>query len=269
MSYENNLRTEADSVAELAARGECNDIDIRTIPGSSVPFYINPHTGTAVSLESLLDKPVAIAETRSFHDFASFVAYVTRFKKEGAIMVEGQGDIRAILDYHAGPEQPDRGSHVASLRLSPTAALVAWRDYNRKPLDQLTFVEFLEERAKEITEPDAASVLEIAQELHVVNGSTVTSCVRSGANMHVEFTKDETVRGGKGSVEIPRQLLVSIQPFDDHPHRFDALARLRIRTRGGQVSFTYEFDDLERALREAFRDIATKAAKAAGVPLFL
>jgi len=261
-----SARTDAASGALLALQSAAAGATVQKIERH--PFIINPLTGRPVSLAEFLDKPLGIVETRGFADLESFVAYVTKFKGPGAIIVGEGSTLTALLDYHTGPNGPEASTHRAVFKLIQTEALQAWVQRNGKPMDQLAFVEFLEERAAEFTDPDPATLLEIAQDLHVVNGAAVSSCVRSGADIKVAFTKTEQVKAS-GDVVIPTKLLVNIQPFEDQPQRIETIARLRVRNREGTVTLGFTLENLPAQIRTASAEIAHAAGKAAGVEVYI
>lgn len=263
-------RTDTDAAAELATAAAAAGAEIQYVNSEGKhPFVINPHTGQPVSLSEFMDDPQTIDAEPTFRELESFTAYVSTFKREGAAIFAECGRIVAVLDYHEAPDKRNACKHRAMLALATTEALAAWTAHNGKPMTQLAFVEFLEARAKEITDPDAAAILEVAQELHVVTGSELKSCVRSGASMRIEFTKGENVRAKDGSVEVPTKFALSIPVYDDQTARIQVLARLRVRARDNAVTFTYDLEDLRRLVHEAFKETATLAAKVAGVPVFI
>jgi len=270
------VATDAAVVANLAMDVATATADVKTLPGHRAPFTINPRTGSPVSLVDYLDKPLEIRERRIFTEFESFTSYVSSFKREGAVIF-GEGDssghepklgLTAILDYHGAPDKPEHGHHRAILSLTHTESYQAWMKMGGKAMPQLDFVEFLEERAKEIIEPSGAEILELARDLHVVNGGECRSAVREGNEMKVEFLKTEKIKAG-GTVSIPTQFHVRIQPFEDQPQVIDTIARLRVRAREGTVVFTFSLEEVRRHTREAFKAIAQAAGKAAAVPVFV
>jgi uncharacterized protein YfdQ (DUF2303 family) len=266
---ENSYDTEAEASFQHGLK--CADIEVKTLLGNRRPFYIVPHTGEAKGLEQFLDKPTEITANPKFVDLDSFSGYVTRFKTEGSI-VRGfpgaEAEFQALLDYHEGPSDPRRVTHTARLSLAVPESFQELLKLADKSMNQITFVEFLEDHSKEIVTPKPADVLEIARDLTLAQGSTVKSTVRDGANTKVAFTS-ETATTGNNDAILPRSLLFSVQPFEGMPARFDIEAVLRVRVNDGNISFSYKLRDVRPKIQQAFRDIGEAIEKATAVPVFI
>lgn len=264
-----DTRTEIDATAELVREAVAGSAQPQKLSEDGRPYIINPHTGTPVDLSHLLANPLRIEAKPLFLELESFSAYVTAYKREGAALFANEKNVTAVLDYHAPPDAASQCTHHARLEFRETEGLKRWRAANGKALAQLQFVEFLEERAREIMTPQPASVLEICEDLHVVSGASVRSVARSGADTRLEFTKEEVAKGKSGEVDIPTKLQLYVQAFEGMPSFLDLLARLRVRIRDGAVTFTIQIEDLDLKVREAARSVAQNAASATALPLFI
>lgn len=248
---------------------QCAEIEVRTLDGQHKPFFILPRTGEVVDLSKYLDDPLNINAEPRFIDLESFCAYATRFKTPGAILrgFPDQGKFVSSLDYHE-PEKPSRCQHSVTLDLTQPDSFKDLLAKNDKPMNQLAFVEFLEDHAKEIRDPDPAGVLEIARDLSVSEGKQVKSTVRNGANMTVQFTGDTAAAAANGAV-LPTKLLFSVQPYEGMPARFDIEAVLRVRVNDGNLSFRYILRDITPKVQDAFRQIGKTLEKATAIPVFI
>lgn len=171
------------------------------------------------------------------------------------------GHVVAILDDH-GPEGPQWGEHRAALELAHTPEWTFWTGQDGKMVGQVTFAEHIEQGAQEIEEPDAATVLEIAQSFHATNKASFRSATRLTSGEQ-QFQYDETLAataGRKGELTVPATIMLVLAPFVGEPER-KLTARLRYRLDGGSLTLGYVLDRPDVIVRDALADVASRLAE--------
>lgn len=147
------------------------------------------------------------------------------------------------------------GKHRVTLALKHTVAWSKWLDSSRngKKLDQIVFAEHIEDRAIDIVEPTAATILEIAQTFKATKGVDFTSSSRLSTG-EVKFVYSETVQasaGKKGDLEIPETFILGIAPYEGGD-AFKITARLRYAIRESNLAIGYTIERPEDVLTAAF-----------------
>lgn len=189
---------------------------------------------------------------------ASFDAYVNEFKAEGATRLyanlEGAQLIAVFNDDQASASAGAWRDHRATLRLKRTPEWTAWRSRSGKKDGQREFAEFLEEHLDDITQPDAADLIEIARTFTASNKVTF----RSGVNLtngETRFQYDEELEGkagATGQIDIPREFGLSLAIYEG-TEKLEVTARLRWSLRDGNLLIGYVLVDADRLERESFR----------------
>lgn len=201
-------------------------------------------------------------------DLASFVAYVNDFKTEGATRVfldaSDHPAITAILDYHVPQGAVARCAHRAIYAPDLDAGWQAWTDIDQKPVQQLSFANFLEEHLRDVVEPAGAKVLETVASLKAKKNVEFESGVelQSGA---IQFVHKETVEGqGKGEVEIPAQFELGLPIFFNGP-AYKMTCLLRYRIQEGKLFFIVKIHQREALVRDALGEIVERIQAETGL----
>ncbi|WP_166345026.1 DUF2303 family protein [Phytoactinopolyspora limicola] len=206
------------------------------------------------------------------HDTAtSFIHYVD---KHGLPETETWADlntstITAVINAHDGindrgdTEGPAGwGDHRAILQLQKTPAWTTWLANDKKPMNQATFAEFIEDNQVHIQEPAAATMLEIAQSIQAATSVTFESGTRlSTGEVHLVYREDTDAKAGrKGDLTIPQQFTVLLQPYQGTPH-YRVPARFRYRLNNGDLLMSYALDRPEDVLELAFNETVAQIAE--------
>lgn len=250
-------KSEADSVAQLVKASVTPNLNIKP-----QGLLILPN-GAVKSLEDerLGERPIRKRATTGFYEAYSFIQYVNAMRQVGTIIFgsanEQGGYFHAIIDYHVPGEGQDAGwgDHQARLTLKTTPEWQRWLANDRKPMTQEQFAEFIEENLTDITQPDAASILDMAQFLQGKKTVNFKSGKRlkTGA-LTMEYTEQITTGGGTttDSTDIPDGFVLGIVPFVGGAG-VDLKARLRFRIGdGGKITFSYVLDRPYKHIEEAF-----------------
>jgi uncharacterized protein YfdQ (DUF2303 family) len=221
-------------------------------------YALEPAGTVIFDLEKFLPAPRRIVQTVTFENVASFVAYANRFKQDSSVVFSApkQGAFTAILDYHKAPDAPAWGSHIAKLKLQPTEEWAAWRESNRKEMDQAEFAEFIEERYREIADPPAATMLEVALTFEAKKDVEFRSGMRL-ENGQVSFVYNEEIGATTraGTVEVPTKFKLFFPVFEGQGQEF-VEARFRYRLRDAKLALWYDLIRPDKLIASAVDDVA-------------
>lgn len=210
-------------------------------------FIFNEHAKAPARVRNVVQVP----------DVASFKDYWTLFHDENsrAFANETNNSVTAILDYHgAGEGSPRWGSHKLTLALETSEEWKTWTKKNGQQMTQEEFAEFLEDNAPDVTNPTAATMLEIARTFQYSSDVQFKRGVRL-ATGQVQLDYHEMVNGvagENGQIQIPERFTVSIPVFI-RAERRSMEARLRYRVANGKLAIWYSLWRPDEVRREAFR----------------
>ena len=212
--------------------------------------------------------PTRIKEHLEFTRSDSFCAYINEYKNlldsRTAIFASLKDQrFHAALDWHSATASPQTRTHNAYFSPRLDSQFEKWLAVNGKLMDQNIFVEFLEEHAPEIIEPDAASMLEIATDLNVKVDITYKSKKSVSNNMvQLEYReKAGDVATGTGNILLPSEIAVRVPLFFGEEAK-DLKIFLRLHLRQGEpIRFKLDIHRLDSMLEEAFLAIASRIAE--------
>lgn len=229
-------------------------VELREVEVDGVRIAVVPAAWRAevLDVEAKMAHPRRKTGTVTARTVQSFVDYVKRHKSEATIAFAADtGVVTAVLDHHE-PVFADEGGdtaaagwgqHRAVLQRPQTPAFKAWTGANGRPLSQLQFAEFLEDRMREVVEPNGADLFELAKFFQASQNVSFSSA-RNLANGEVQlhYVEELDGRNGAGDRGVPTQFVVRLQPYADS-EAFDLAARLRWRLADGKVSFVFHLDE--------------------------
>lgn len=172
------------------------------------------------------------------------------------------GRVVAVIDDNSG-KLPAWGQHRADLRLEHTPEWLYWTKLDGHQLSQEGFAEHIESGAGEIEEPDAATVLEIAQTFHATNKASFRSSTRLTSGQ-VQFQYDNEVKasaGAKGELTIPTAIMLLVAPFIGETEQ-KVVARLRYRINDGALRLSYHLERPHVVIRNALDGVHDTLASA-------
>lgn len=168
------------------------------------------------------------------------------------------GRIVALLNTHTADADGEAGwgDHRATLTLRQTPGWAAWTQASGKLVDQIQFAEFLEDRAADVVDPDAARLLEIATSIEATTSAAMKSASRLD-NGEVKLRYEETIdarAGQAGDLTIPSRIELALSPYEGmDPYK--VTARFRYRLNNGSLRLGIVLDRPEDILRAAFGDV--------------
>jgi uncharacterized protein YfdQ (DUF2303 family) len=249
---------------------------------------ILPKDYAVQSLEHLNATPLRPRGNPAFDDVDSFTSF---FKRKAASAARATVGIDADGNPIRGPAEdspesqppflvffqeerslftaifdPDGWRHdIATFTLKHSPEWQRWIKTNATPLDQLRFATFLEDNARDIVDPEAAHMLEIAYKLEAKKSVDFVSGMRL-SDGSTEFTYNETTTS-KGKMEIPTTFAVNIPVF---AHTVGTLVTAKFRYRiqdGGKLNLWYDLDRPDIVAEDAKDAMVALVAERLGVPI--
>lgn len=249
--------------------------------GGNTPYVAVPSDYKIIGLSDFIwndrsERPHRIKQAVEVWDAAGFVAYFLAFRDENSRVLAdvNAATVTAILDYHEGGNDssdmepmPRWGSHELTLSLKKSPEWLLWMASNKKSMDQDAFATFIEDNAPDINDPSAATMREIASDLHETHemnyGSTATA---ANGSKKLIYTQDNKSTFGKSDTTVPESFQVRI-PVYIGGGLVQLVARLRWRVAGGKVSFWYDLLRADAAERAAFDATRQEIAGAISAPI--
>lgn len=209
------------------------------------------------------------AGTTTVRDAASFLAY---YGKHHDADTEVYSDVErlsvtAVLDAHQAATARF-GAHRLVLSLRRTKAWDEWLALDGKLVDQDRFANFLEDHLPNLVEPDAATMLEIAQSIKATTKAEFQSSSRlqSGERKFAFVEDTKASAGTKGDLAIPETFRIAVPPFEG-ADAYSMTARFKYRLGGGQLALGYKLEQPEERARAAFADVLAEIANGVGTPI--
>ena len=230
--------------------------------GSFTPHHVKPFT------EPYRKQPERRRGTAFFTDLVSFITHAKRFADVDSVVFADKTPtapkLTAVLDYHrAGATgDPRFGTHRSVYTFPLSDEWQAWASQDGHVMGQAEFAGFIEENLADVADPgsaldgakkfaalmscvyaSASSLLELSRGLTVHVGSKVAQHVslQSGTGK-ITFETKHTDEAG-APISVPGAFIIQIPAFKEGP-LYQIPARLRYRTSGGNISWSY---DLYRA----------------------
>lgn len=246
----------------------------------NLPFVIIPKEMKVENIEGLLPAPSRIREHVNVDDAASFIAYFNKFKDVYEPMVYYRRllgctsgfdsfSLHCVFDSHSvflahdsngdtRPHSPRPAwqSHEMNLPFSYDNQFCPWISSNGKYLTQEEFAEFVEDNLSVFIEPDAATMLEIAQGLIGHRNVTWESGSRlANGQVRFEFKEEIQARTTKGEIFVPERITIHLPIFrGGQPIALQAAFRWRL-SREGQVTFMFKLLQPALAVQAAANQI--------------
>lgn len=203
--------------------------------------------------------PMSAAE--SFGDVESFVAYVQKHGKESSFLTWNAKGLHAVIDY------TERNQWKASCPFVPTPEFRDWAAFaNGHAIPLAKAVEFIDDHANHIHEPDQATLLDILRKLRANVTATAETELRPDGTSSVRFTKNSTVQAGEAV--LPPEITIQIPVLKGHVDAAGALVvyklvlKLRVSPdNDARLSLRLNMPAQERVLEEVYAE-RVAAAKA-------
>jgi uncharacterized protein YfdQ (DUF2303 family) len=202
-------------------------------------------------------------------DAASFLTYYAKHKDDATEIYSDveQLSVTAVLDAHSADE-PGFGEHRLHLALRRTKAWQEWLDLDGKLVDQDRFANFLEDHLVHLVDPDAATMLEIAQSIKATTKAEFQSSSRlqSGERKFAFVEDTKASAGAKGDLAIPETFKIAVPPFEG-ADVYSMTARFKYRLGGGQLALGFKLEQPEERVKAAFADVLGEIASGVDTPI--
>lgn len=248
------MTNDAAKIAELATQAQTpHQIadDLLLVPAEDGSTKV-------IDLRDYNESPRRKVGSRTVRDVRSFLTYLDKHLETSTELWadEPNSKIVAVIDAHAeAGENAGHEGHRITLDLAQTPEWKTWMKSNGVKMTQAEFAEFIEANATDITVPDPATFLEIAQTLLGSVNADWQSAHRL-ANGQIDFGYKETVTaraGQQGELQIPADFTIAVRPYLGS-HRYSLKAHFRYRITQGSVTLFYQLDRPEAVLESAFKD---------------
>lgn len=223
------------------------------------------------AIEALRSAPRRVRADVTVTDAASWLAYFAKHSQPGT---EVFGDVQsstvtAVLNAPVAPDEPAWGDHRLTLKLAHSPAWTAWTERNGQLMSQTEFAEHIEDRTPDLVEPDAATMLEVAQSVRATTNVTFESGTRlhDGQRKFQYAEKMESKAGQRGELAIPTTLSLQLQVWRGVPIVVPVTARFRFRISGEGLKLAVVLDRLDDVLDAAWADLLGELSKGLEVPV--
>ncbi|MEV6014687.1 DUF2303 family protein [Streptomyces sp. NPDC051997] len=207
--------------------------------------------------------------TTVVRDAASFLTYYGKHQDDASEVYSDveKLTVTAVLDAHAADEA-GFGEHRLHLALRRTRAWQEWLDLDGKLVDQDRFANFLEDHLPNLVDPDAATMLEIAQSIKATTKAQFQSSTRlqSGERKFAYLEETQASAGGKGDLAIPETFKIAVPPFEG-ADAYSMTARFKYRLGGGQLTLGFKLEQPEERAKAAFADVLGTVAEGINTPI--
>ena len=226
--------------------------------------------------QAIIDKYAARPRRIEAHiqltDVESFTAYLSRFgdpfgvPADDPILIVAEikaAKIVAKIDYHTR-NSPSWCGHTATLISQRTPEWGAFSNVNGKFQTQDEFARFLERYSSWIVAPDAATVVELVENLEGTTTGT-WSAKPNRTNGNFKFShEEETIT----TVTVPTKLGIEIKPFY-HSKSEPIGVRIQHKFVGGKPQFALVIDNIEEVEYEALLQTIEEVKTATGLPVLV
>ncbi len=226
--------------------------------------FIVPEGATAQVPDMKWWRDAPTRATGTYHPATveAFASYVERFASEAlTVWVHPtSGRIVGVIDDN-DPEGPGWGEHRADLRLATTPEWDYWIGNDGLMMSQEQFAEHIEGGLDEISQPDAATMLEIAQSFHATSSAAFRSSTRlHSGEQRLQYDEEITAAAGSaGDLTVPTAIELAVAPFvGEDPYK--VAARLRFRLHAGKLTIGYKLNRPDAVKRDALERIAARLA---------
>lgn len=233
-----------------------------------------------IDLTRYAERPQRKVGTASFETVDGFCAYVKTHGEAGRTTVWAKQSALTVTAVLNGPAAevdalpPDAlvpplagwSDHRAVLTLRRTPEWEAWVSKSGAWCSQHDFAEFLEAHAREVVNPSAADMLDLARTLDVKKDAAYRSAIR-GDTGEIRLAYDETVTaraGQAGNLSIPAKLELGLTPFKGAPP-YKVEARFRYKLKEGSLTLGIVIDRTELIDEEAFGDVLAQVGTDTGI----
>lgn len=240
----------ADLTEAQAALAAHTAAGIEFAPAETGQFAALPEGYYVASLEAYQAMPNRHRADHRFVAVASLAEYINRFGSDRTMISAdySAAKIGSVIDGDS-KDEPSHKEHSARFEAQLSDKVKAWLGICAKPLTQVQFGLFLEDRAVDVVVPDAADVMEMVMKFDATKKVSFKSSTRlSDGSRQFQYVEDNDTRGG---VTLPDHFIIFAPVYRGmEPQKIKFMVRYRIED--GSLRFQVEMHDKDEVLREAF-----------------
>lgn len=271
--------TDQSAVIQVTKEAMISQQEILENITSERPFLIAPETMRVISVEEHLPAPSRVRKKIKFTDTKGFVDYFSLFKDSYKPRLFTMGtsagmQTLCVFDYDEPGSATSPGAlpqwnqHLSTLALAYHPDYATLKSKDNEFMKQEEFALFVEENLHLFTNPDSATMLELAQELKGKRNVGFQSGRRlANGETKLEFIETIEAKSTRGDVTVPEYLLMKTPIFDGYSEQeIKAAFRWRLDD-GGRVFFAYRLLT-KVAERKAVEEVKAEVSKAVNLPLY-
>lgn len=205
----------------------------------------------------------------------AFAAYMEKHSREESEIWADQerASVVAVINAHTSSgttETAGFGDHRLTLKLVKSPEWLRWTSADRKPMNQSTFAELVEDRLVDIVQPVAADMLELAQTFEAKNDVRFASAVSlSSGERQLTYKEDlEAKAGRQGQLVVPTTFTIAVRPFLGF-EAWKVEARFRYQIRDGSLTISYALTRPEDVIQAAFDEVVAKIDEICDAPVYV
>lgn len=216
--------------------------------------------------EKYLPSPRRLAGTVTAHTTAALGAYVTRFGDSTRMVWVSPDQVVGVLNEHTNL-QPGWRDHRVTMPVKRHPLFVELAKVFGQPLDQSEFADLVETLERAWTNPAAATMLEVAQTIHINGEKKLSSSftLRDGSIAMSYVNQEQAVAGRNADLTVPSRVEITLPVFEGTDTVAAIRCRLRTRRSGGQVMFVLLPDETaDQIVQRALDGLSLEIAVAVG-----
>lgn len=219
-------------------------------------------------LPSDIEQHITFNSQQSFIDYVR--PYVTPNTRLFALLAaSGPSSVMAVIDWHGSDGVPGRKAHVATYQLRDSEEWTRWASISADEprMNQLKFVQFLEENCGDIADPPGADILELARDFSATRNVKFDSAIRlQNGDMSFDYVSEATAKSKNGSVAVPNKFRLEIPVFYGEPVA-EVFAFLRWNVDDG-LKLGIKIHRPVFVRQSLFEAIARNVSEAVGAPVY-
>lgn len=237
--------------------------------------YKDPKTGETYVHRDLVKAQEAWAEEahispvnriERFGAVDDLASYVKRYGEPATTFVSWNREgIGAVLDYPT-KDTLGRMQWRAFYPFDDTAEWDVWHGFCDGAVSQRTAVEFLEDHAQHISDPNPAALMTLLRSLKAWSNANAEATYNEDGTAKVSFAQETGVRNtGRGELALPSEIKIAIPLIVGHPDTIALTVRVRVTVGdGARLAFRFSIPRAEEVLDQLRAELAAKAQAALG-----
>lgn len=240
-------------------------------------------------LDEYLPAPERLRGNTELTTAESFKKFVERFKNETSALFynKERTAISCVFDF-SQKDKPQFEQHTALYNFPLSKSWKNWMAKNKQGLNQLNFVEHIEDNINDLCEPlkdddldddlrelklrlggnfaTVAKMVELSRGIKInVDERAVSKINNSTGEVTIEYATEH--KDGKTALKLPNLFMVMVQVLENGKY-YKLPCHLRYRMNDGRVVWYYEVINADKAIEHAVKEELADIEKSTELPLF-